>query len=623
MSQPEFFVYGRATPRHSKTASGVKKTTSSISSKSSTSTPHAPRIFDKQRPKATFPHYTDYASHERRGFSATNTRKSAWDENEEPTAPSQRVVRPFRNVQKHATPEGIPKLALGKLVDPHELDPIILAASPGEGKIKVSTSTLSWGTPLGSAMTSHRRAPVPSSSSWQRETRSSSSRVNVDVPPLDLSFKEPKKEAVAAEPWEEEAENDEQEVTKAISVREAWGETSKGTSKNRIIGFEEEEKKESKKEMAVVSEAVDRMCTSNPFGHKSPALPQQSPALYVGGRRKTRYPFDSRSSKVPQTESLMSDRVRFNARVVTSNGRDIHRQLCGFYFAQDSTLTIYEFRQLSSRASALPLIQRGSYQHGRGPKRGKPISVIDIRAGCVLSFSTHDQPSLPETLKGAKTYVSFSIIDADENAKQKIMKHREEESEEVQQYWRALKKLKDRISDKVERQLKGRASVVTIGLVRQFQPRGTPFVSKSDFAHALKSFRVDIDSEDFDDLWDMLDEEGDGKLDYVDLVHSYLSEMNDLGKSLVIKAFIRMDAQKMGTLAIESMKKFFNPRGHPRVAEGNKTEAQVYDEVFSVFSANRRKELTYQEFEAYYDGVFQEVKSDDAFVDLVKKTWNV
>lgn len=55
-----------------------------------------------------------------------------------------------------------------------------------------------------------------------------------------------------------------------------------------------------------------------------------------------------------------------------------------------------------------------------------------------------------------------------------------------------------------------------------------------------------------------------------------------------------MDAQKMGTLAIESMKKFFNPRGHPRVAEGNKTEAQVYDEVFSVFSANRRKELTYQ-----------------------------
>ena len=33
----------------------------------------------------------------------------------------------------------------------------------------------------------------------------------------------------------------------------------------------------------------------------------------------------------------------------------------------------------------------------------------------------------------------------------------------------------------------------------------------------------------------MLDEEGDGKLDYVDLVHSYLSEMNDLGKSLVIK----------------------------------------------------------------------------------------
>ena len=61
-----------------------------------------------------------------------------------------------------------------------------------------------------------------------------------------------------------------------------------------------------------------------------------------------------------------------------SNGRDVHRELCGFFFAQDNSLTLYEFRQLSSRSSALPLIQRNSYVHARGPRVGQPITLSDI-----------------------------------------------------------------------------------------------------------------------------------------------------------------------------------------------------------------------------------------------------
>lgn len=65
--------------------------------------------------------------------------------------------------------------------------------------------------------------------------------------------------------------------------------------------------------------------------------------------------------------------------VISSNGRDIHRELCGFFFAQDSSLTLYEFRQLSSRSSALPLIQRKAYIHARGPRAGEPITLADIK----------------------------------------------------------------------------------------------------------------------------------------------------------------------------------------------------------------------------------------------------
>jgi hypothetical protein len=51
---------------------------------------------------------------------------------------------------------------------------------------------------------------------------------------------------------------------------------------------------------------------------------------------------------VPET-SLLSKRVRFDARILSQNGRDVHRDLCGFFFLSDGTMTIYEFRQFGQR----------------------------------------------------------------------------------------------------------------------------------------------------------------------------------------------------------------------------------------------------------------------------------
>ena len=54
-------------------------------------------------------------------------------------------------------------------------------------------------------------------------------------------------------------------------------------------------------------------------------------------------------SKGPNTENALSKRVRFGARIVTKNGRDAHRELNGFFFSTDGTLTLYEFHQFGTR----------------------------------------------------------------------------------------------------------------------------------------------------------------------------------------------------------------------------------------------------------------------------------
>ena len=88
------------------------------------------------------------------------------------------------------------------------------------------------------------------------------------------------------------------------------------------------------------------------------------------------------------------------------NGRDVHRELCGFFFLSDSSLTIYEFRQFgqryctictllvhyslllllslslflsSLRVSALPLLPRGVYRFPKGKREGEQYNITHIR----------------------------------------------------------------------------------------------------------------------------------------------------------------------------------------------------------------------------------------------------
>lgn len=58
---------------------------------------------------------------------------------------------------------------------------------------------------------------------------------------------------------------------------------------------------------------------------------------------------------VTGTHEDLSNRFRFSARLLSLNGRDALRELNGFFFIVDNTLTVYEFRQFGSRFEAFYL----------------------------------------------------------------------------------------------------------------------------------------------------------------------------------------------------------------------------------------------------------------------------
>jgi hypothetical protein len=115
--------------------------------------------------------------------------------------------------------------------------------------------------------------------------------------------------------------------------------------------------------------------------------------------------------------------------------------------------------------------------------------------------------------------------------------------------------------------------------------------------------------------------------------------MNEFRKSLVHKAFKKLDANKNGVIQLDDIKLFYNAKLNPQVLSGEKTEDQVLSEFLSNFdSIEKDGTVTYEvmssaedgsnsdffkEFEEYYNGVSISIDRDDYFSEMMKTVWKV
>ncbi|PAA85501.1 hypothetical protein BOX15_Mlig000267g2, partial [Macrostomum lignano] len=119
------------------------------------------------------------------------------------------------------------------------------------------------------------------------------------------------------------------------------------------------------------------------------------------------------------TEQLLSDRVRFTVRIITASGnQDAIRELTGFFFALDSTFTVYEFKTFGKTSKALPFVKRGHYRAAWGRKRGQPYTVFDLWPGNTLYIATDDQPGLPKSTR-ACAVLKLRVSEVDDPVRKK------------------------------------------------------------------------------------------------------------------------------------------------------------------------------------------------------------
>ncbi|XP_023376709.1 calcyphosin-2 isoform X3 [Pteropus vampyrus] len=375
---------------------------------------------------------------------------------------------------------------------------------------------------------------------------------------------------------------------------------------------------------AVISDPEQNVTTEKQGS--APILPESNIApLRV--RKRTLHETKIRTQST-LTENMLSHKVQFDSRIISRNGRDACRELIGFFFTHDQSLTIYEYRQFGkNRTNVLPFIQKNIYSHQRGRRKGKQYQLGDFYIGANLTFLSSDHPRLSENIK-ENTLLILRITNIDQIALDSLRTDSVEHEDDINSQEANDRLAFKAIQDKLKEQLHKRGVRILTGLAKYFQQldkEGNGLLDKADFEHALKLFHLEVSEKDFESSWLILNDNGNGKVDYGEFKRAIFGEMNEYRKSFVRKAFMKLDFNKTGSVPIIDIRKCYCAKKHPQVISGHTTEEEIKSSFLETLKGDCSKSdgVSYGEFEDYYEGLSIEIVEDEDFVNILRTPWGI
>jgi len=132
-------------------------------------------------------------------------------------------------------------------------------------------------------------------------------------------------------------------------------------------------------------------------------------------------------------------------------------------------------------------------------------------------------------------------------------------------------------------------------------------------------------------LFDMFDLNGDGEIQYDELMRAVAGEMTPIRKAFVQKAFRKIDRDQSGILDIKDIEGVYNAKMHPDVKAGKKTEEEVLSEFLDTFELHhslkhpedKDRKINLVEFTEYYTNISSTIDNDQYFELMITNAWNL
>ncbi|XP_057285414.1 calcyphosin-2 isoform X7 [Pezoporus wallicus] len=304
---------------------------------------------------------------------------------------------------------------------------------------------------------------------------------------------------------------------------------------------------------------------------------------------------------------------------------DVYKEAQGLLRTGTAPMCLRKRTLHETKTNALPFIQKGVYQHQRGQKKEKAYDLSDFYIGANLTFRSADH-NLPESVK-QKPIFTLRVISIDEAAMDSLkasMEFKQECSQQVVDDSKVFKKIQGILRETLSK--RGVRVITGIGkYFRQVDKNRNGFLSQAAFKEALKLFRLEIPEGDFESLWLILDDSNSDKVDYGEFTRAAFGEMNEYRKAFVRKAYMKLDFNKTGSVPMVDIRKCYCAKKHPLVLAGKATEEEIKSSFLETLgeSCSNPNEVSYSEFEDYYEGLSIGIMDDDDFVNILRNPWGI
>ena len=152
-----------------------------------------------------------------------------------------------------------------------------------------------------------------------------------------------------------------------------------------------------------------------------------------------------------------------------------------------------------------------------------------------------------------------------------------------------------------------------------------------NFYKYISSFLIPLTKGNAAALFKLYDRQASGVINYDSLINELVGKLSESRKKLVNSAFNKLDENKRGVLSMNIIRERFNPKGHPDVTNGKKTEQEVLVEFldnldyhFNLLGKNPdNEEITNQDFIDFYRYISVGIEDDYFFNKMITGVWGL
>eukprot|EP00441_Pelagodinium_beii_P041232 CAMPEP_0197637902 /NCGR_PEP_ID=MMETSP1338-20131121/12986_1 /TAXON_ID=43686 ORGANISM="Pelagodinium beii, Strain RCC1491" /NCGR_SAMPLE_ID=MMETSP1338 /ASSEMBLY_ACC=CAM_ASM_000754 /LENGTH=630 /DNA_ID=CAMNT_0043210395 /DNA_START=23 /DNA_END=1915 /DNA_ORIENTATION=- len=192
----------------------------------------------------------------------------------------------------------------------------------------------------------------------------------------------------------------------------------------------------------------------------------------------------------------------------------------------------------------------------------------------------------------------------------------------------------DEVLDMMQQEFRRRGGGTLKGLARRFSimdDNGSKNVDRGEFHKALVELNLGLTEDDIALLWSLVDKDSSGLASFDELVSLIGGRLSHRRRRAVQMAFDHLDLSRNGKLDLEDLKLAYDPTVIAESSRNLLGKMMPADAVMEDFLENFRKlvggqvkgEISYPDFEKYYEMISASIDTDDYFEEMVRLAWGL